>query len=140
VVDKTRWDVLVDGSVPFPVNATMGWELQPTDDPTQSVTFTWTVTKEYCNSAGNLQGGILAAFADAVLGAVTTPYFDADHYPALAQMNISFFRPAPAGMKLIATGRVVKKGRRIMFAEVEVTDSDGTLIAKATGTEIPAQA
>ena len=29
-------------------------------------------------------------------------------------------------------------GRRVLFAEAEITDPDGTLIAKASGTEIPA--
>ena len=135
---RTRWDALADGSAPFPVNETLGFELEPTDDPKSSVAFTWTVTEEYCNSAGNLQGGIMAAFADAVLGACTTPYFAEDHYPALAEMKISFLRPAPAGTKLRAEGRVLKAGRRIMFAEVEVTDHEGRLVAKVSGTEVPA--
>lgn len=135
---KTRWDALVDGSASFPVNDTMGFALEPTDAPEDGVAFTWTVPPEYCNSAGNLQGGILAAFADAVLGACTTPFFDAEHYPALAEMKISFFRPAPAGTKLRAEGKVLKRGRRLTFVEVDITDNEGRLIAKASGTELPA--
>lgn len=138
---RTRWDAIADGSVSTPANDRLGFELVPTDDPKTSVTYRWKVPEELCNSAGNCQGGILAAFADAALGAVTTPYFAEDLYPALAEMKITFLRPAPAGTELIATGRVLKPGRRVLFAEVEVTDANtGKLIAKVSGTEIPAQA
>ena len=136
---RTRWDAIAAGEVRFPVNETLGFELVPTDDPTESVSFTWEVSAQYCNSAGTLQGGMLAAFADAALGTVTTPHFSEDHYPALAEMKISIMRPAVAGDKLTATGRVLKAGRRVLFAEVEVADSSGKLIAKVSGTEVPAQ-
>jgi uncharacterized protein (TIGR00369 family) len=53
-------------------------------------------------------------------------------------MKISFLRPAPAGTELTGTGRMLKAGKRLMFAEVEITDADGKLIAKVSGTELPA--
>jgi acyl-coenzyme A thioesterase PaaI-like protein len=34
----------------------------------------------------------------------------------------------------------VKSGRRVLFAEAEVKDEEGRLIARASGTEIPAPA
>ncbi len=101
---------------------------------------TWVVAPEYCNSAGNLQGGILAALLDAVLGGATAVNLASDIYPALAEMKISFFHPAPAGATLTATGRVLKPGKRVHFAEAEVHDESGVLIAKASATEIPVPA
>ncbi|MGH2820182.1 MAG: PaaI family thioesterase, partial [Actinomycetota bacterium] len=98
------------------------------------------VPAELCNSAGNLQGGVLAAFADALLGAATSAHLPEDVYPALAEMKISIFRPARRGATLRGDGYVVKPGKRVLFAEAEVTDSDGNLIARASGTEIPAPA
>ena len=44
---------------------------------------------------------------------------------------------ARAGDELIAEGRVVRSGRRVSIAEMTVTNQDGKLIAKATGTTIP---
>lgn len=124
----------------LPVNEHMGFVLDPGGDPTEAVRFTWEVPERYCNSAGNLQGGVLAAFADALLGAATSAHLDTDTYPALAEMKLSVFRPAPSGTTLYGRGYVLKRGPRVLFAEAEVRDGDGRLIAKASGTEIPAQA
>jgi acyl-coenzyme A thioesterase PaaI-like protein len=52
-------------------------------------------------------------------------------------MKISIFRPAPAGTRLTGRGYVIKAGKRVLFAEAEITDPDGQPIAKASGTEIP---
>jgi len=54
-----------------------------------------------------------------------------------SQFNIHFVSPARAGDELIAEGRVVRSGRRVSIAEMTVTNQDGKLIAKATGTTIP---
>ncbi len=125
------------GDVRMPVNETLGFELDRSAD---GVAYDWTVPPEYCHGAGNLQGGMLAAFADAVLGSVAATELPEDQYPVLAEMKISILRPAPAGTLLVGDGYVLKRGQRVIFAEAEITDEDGTLIAKASGTEIPAKA
>ncbi len=81
---------------------------------------------------------MLAAFADSVLGGASALHLPPEQYPALVEMKISIFRPASAGTTLTGKGRVLKAGRRVLFAEAEITDESGTLIAKASGTEIPA--
>ncbi len=127
-----------DGDVRMPVNETLGFELDRSAD---GVAYDWTVPPEYCHGAGNLQGGMLAAFADAVLGALAASELPEDQYPVLAEMKISILRPAPAGANLRATGRVVKAGRRVLFTEAEITDtSTGKLVAKASGTALSAKA
>ena len=138
--ERTRLDAVIDGSVSLPANETMGFELEKHSNPRESITFGWTVPPEYCNTSGNAQGGILAAFADAALGAACAAYLPEDQYPALAEMKISIFRPASSGERLIATGRMVKPGRRVMFSEAEIKDADGRLIARASGTAVPAGA
>jgi uncharacterized protein (TIGR00369 family) len=135
--DRSRWDAMVDGSVSLPVNDAMGFTVVPTDDPNESISFTWKVPREYCNSVGNLQGGVLAAFADCLLGGATSAHLGDDHYPALAEMKLSIFRPASAGATLNGTGYVLKRGTRIIFVEAEIRDEHDALIAKASGTEIP---
>jgi uncharacterized protein (TIGR00369 family) len=135
---RTRWDAVREGIVKLPVNETLGFAIDHTGD---GVAFDWTVPPEYCHAEGNLQGGMLAAFADAVLGGVAATELPEDHYPLLAEMKISILRPAPAGAKLRATGRVVKAGRRVVFTEAEITNTDtGKLVAKASGTGLSAKA
>ncbi|MFN2389109.1 MAG: PaaI family thioesterase [Actinomycetota bacterium] len=139
--DPTRWDAVYrDGKVSSPVNDTLGFVPDEVDAPAAGVSFTWTVPPEYCNSAGNLQGGVLAAFADVLLGGAVAAQLPPDRYPALAEMKISILRPAPAGTTLTGTGRVLKKGSRVTFAEAEVHDDAGALIAKASATEIAVRA
>jgi uncharacterized protein (TIGR00369 family) len=135
---RTRWDAIADGSIAIPANDELGFERGDTDDPATEISLRWKVPRELCNSAGNLQGGILAAFADALLGGATSAHLPESEYPALAEMKISIFRPAVAGTTITGTGRVLKKGRRVLFAEAELFSQDGKLIAKASGTEIPA--
>ena len=140
MTEKTRLDAYLAGDFTIPANDAFGFERVDTDDPKQGMTFRWKVPRDYVNSAGNLQGGVLAAFVDAVLGATCAAHMPADHYPALAEMKISFLRPARAGTTITATGRVLKSGARLLFVEAEVTGEDGKLLAKVTGTEIPAPA
>jgi uncharacterized protein (TIGR00369 family) len=137
---RTRWEAVVDGTVTVPVNDAFGFVNETSGDATQGVTFSWKVPAEYGNSAGNVQGGILAVFADAVLGAATAAHLREDLYPALAEMKLSIFRPAAVHATLTGRGYVLKRGGRVVFAEAEITDDDGRLIAKASGTEIPAEA
>lgn len=137
---RSRWEAGHAGEFEIPASTTLGFVREPTADPTDHVALSWMVPKEYCNSAGNLQGGVLGAFVDALLGSACAAHLPEDHYPALAEMKISIFRPSPAGTKLRGTGRVIKKGKRVLFAEAEVVNADGELVAKASATELPAKA
>ncbi len=137
---RTRWEALVAGDFEIPVNNELGFEIQPVDDPRDGVVYKWKVPPELCNSAGNLQGGILAAFADSVLGGACAAHISEDLYPALAEMKISFLRPARSGTTITGSARVLKVGKRLLFVEGEVTGEDGELIAKVSGTEVPAPA
>ena len=135
---RTRWQAIRAGEITIPANDTFGFAIAPMASDTE-VVLSWTVPENLCNSAGTLQGGVMAAFADAVLGGAAALHLEEDHYPALAEMKISVVRPAPAGNVLTGTGRVLKAGRRVLFVVAEITDDDGRLIAKASATEIPAR-
>jgi uncharacterized protein (TIGR00369 family) len=137
---RTRWEAAAAGDVEIPVNDQLGFVAQEVDDPRAGVAFTWEVPSELCNSAGNLQGGVLAAFADAVLGSACAAHLDENDYPALAEMKISILRPAPAGSTITGRGKVLKAGKRVLFVEAEITAADGKLIATASGTELPTPA
>jgi uncharacterized protein (TIGR00369 family) len=136
---RTRWDELLAGDIKIPANDTLGFKMVPTDNPKQEIALSWTVPPELCNSAGTLQGGVMAAFIDALLGVAAAGHLPDDRFPALADMHLSLLRPAPAGMNLTGRGRILKAGRRVLFAEAEVFDDEGRLIARANGTEIPAE-
>ena len=92
------------------------------------------VLPEHQNFNGVTFGGITMAVADQAFGYAVNSM----RRPNVAsQFNIHFIAAARAGDELTAEGRVVRSGRRVSIAEMTVTNQDGKLIAKATGTTIP---
>jgi acyl-CoA thioesterase len=93
-----------------------------------------TVMPEYQNFNGMTFGGIIMALADQAFAYASNSMA----FPSIAsQFNLHFISGAKVGDELIAECRVLKSGRRVGISEMTVTDQDGKLIAKATGTTIP---
>jgi len=89
---------------------------------------------EHLNFVGTVHGGVIMTLADSAFGYA----LNALHFPTVAaQFNTNFLNPVNPGKGLVAECRVLKAGKRTVMAEISVSDEDGTLIAKATGTGIP---
>jgi len=91
---------------------------------------------EYQNFNGLIFGGIIMAVADQAFAYAT----NAMTYPnpsIASQFNIHFITSAAVNDELTAECRVIRSGRRVGISEMVVTNQDGKLIAKATGTTIP---
>ena len=89
---------------------------------------------EYQNSLGLIFGGIIMAVADQAFAYASNSLVR----PSLAsQFNTHFIASAQVNDELIAECKVLSSGRRVGISEVVVTNQDGKLIAKATGTTIP---
>jgi acyl-CoA thioesterase len=88
----------------------------------------------YQNFNGFIFGGIIMSLADQAFAYASNSMA----HPSLAsQFNIHFLAGAGVNDELIAEGRVVTSGRRAGVSEMTVTNQDGKLIARATGTTIP---
>jgi acyl-CoA thioesterase len=88
---------------------------------------------EHLNFNGMVFGGIVMAIADQAFAYATNSLVT----PSIAtQFNIHLISGAGVGDELTAECRVVKSGRRIGVSEMTVTNQDGKLIAKATGTTV----
>jgi acyl-CoA thioesterase len=95
---------------------------------------TMKLTEDYQNFHGLTFGGIIMALADQAFGYASNSLA----YPSVAsQFNTYFIASARAGDELTAECRVVKSGKRTGFSEVTITNLEGRLIAKASGTTIP---
>ena len=94
------------------------------------------VRPEYLNFNGLIFGGIIVAVADQAFAYATNSLIQ----PSIAsQFNIHFIAGPSVNDELIAECRVVKSGRRVGISEMTVTNQEGKLIAKATGTTIPVE-
>jgi uncharacterized protein (TIGR00369 family) len=77
-------------------------------------------------------GGIVSALAD-IAGAYAVVTVGGEDSGATIDLRIDFFKPARKG-DLLVTGRVVKTGRTICVADIEVRDAASALVAVARGT------
>ena len=88
---------------------------------------------EYRNFNGLIFGGIVMCAADQAFAYATNSL----RTPSIAsQFNIHLIGGAGVDDELIAECRVLKSGRRIGVSEMTVTNQDGKLIARATGTTV----
>jgi len=89
---------------------------------------------EYINFNNMVFGGIVMAVADQAFAYGTNSVITPN---VASQFNIHFVAGADVKDELIAECRVVRAGKRVCISEMTVTNQDGKLIAKATGTTIP---
>jgi acyl-CoA thioesterase len=114
-----------------PIAAFLGMKLAELSPGYARVTMK--LTPELLNFNGMVFGGIIMAIADQAFAYGTNSLVT----PSIAtQFNIHLISGASVGDELTAECRVVRSGRRIGVSEMTVTNQDGKLIAKATGTTV----
>ncbi len=133
---------MVDGrlgvqvQVPANCELTLGMRCVDKSVPGRTV-WTMRADERFANPAGILQGGFLGAMADSAMGAATITYTRAAGRRVLSsnvEMKTTFVAPARVGSVLECRAWVVTGGRRVAFAEAEIVDEAGRLVAKASST------
>ena len=89
---------------------------------------------EYINFNGMTFGGIVMAVADEAFAYASNSVITPN---VASQFNIHFIASAAVDDELTAECKVVKSGRRVCISEMTVTNQEGKLVARATGTTIP---
>ncbi|HEY1987897.1 MAG TPA: PaaI family thioesterase [Acidimicrobiales bacterium] len=93
--------------------------------------------ERFANPAGNIQGGFLGAMCDHAMGASAITFAAASGrkvFSSNVEMKTSFLAAGRVGAVLECTAEVVSGGKRIAFAEAEVTDDAGKVVARASST------
>lgn len=93
----------------------------------------FTVSDPHHNPTGTLHGGVLCYVADTAMGFAWSSEIKAGETFTTIEMKINFFRPVWAG-KLVADATVVRRGQTIGYAECDVRDEQGRLVAKSSST------
>lgn len=88
---------------------------------------------QHTNPMGTMHGGILCDIADAAMGIAFASTLGAGESFTTVELKINFLRPVRQAL-LRAEGRVVHRGRTIGYAECDVLDENGKLIAKSNST------
>jgi len=85
------------------------------------------------NADGIVHGGVLPAIADGAMGNALRTLHGSAAQVLTAEVHLHYLRPVSGGA-LVADGRVVRSGRRVSFAEVEIRDeANNRLVAKGNG-------
>lgn len=90
------------------------------------------VDERHENFHGVTHGGVAMTLLDMAMGGAVRRTLASGETCASININTDFVRPAPKG-RLVARGRVDRRGRTAAFASSELLDPEGKLVARATG-------
>ena len=88
------------------------------------------VTERLKQPQGVMHGGAIATLIDTAVALAIVGTTETDERFTTVNMSVNYLSPVREG-RVAAEARIVRKGRRIIVADCEVSDSDGKLIAKA---------
>jgi uncharacterized protein (TIGR00369 family) len=125
------FDNWVAGGDPERIAKAIG--LSMTASSRDHVVIEFTVGEHHYNPVGTLHGGVLCYLADTAMGFAWASGVAQDETFATVEMKINFFRPVWSG-KLIADSTVIRRGKTVGYAECEVKDEQGRLVAKSSST------
>lgn len=108
-----------------------GLEVLAADD--EGSRFRMAVGEGHLQAYGTAHGGALAGLLDAAMGLAALARVEADEGCATIEMKINFLAPVPPG-EVLAAGRIITLGRRIIVASADATLPDGRIAATALGT------
>jgi uncharacterized protein (TIGR00369 family) len=89
--------------------------------------------EHHLNLQGMLHGGVIATLADTATGLAVRSMVPADRRHATVQLDVHYLSPGRPG-RVTAVGTTVRVGATIAYAEADVTDGRGRLLARATAT------
>eukprot|EP00446_Apocalathium_sp_SHHI-4_P013235 CAMPEP_0177203890 /NCGR_PEP_ID=MMETSP0367-20130122/28053_1 /TAXON_ID=447022 ORGANISM="Scrippsiella hangoei-like, Strain SHHI-4" /NCGR_SAMPLE_ID=MMETSP0367 /ASSEMBLY_ACC=CAM_ASM_000362 /LENGTH=188 /DNA_ID=CAMNT_0018652545 /DNA_START=306 /DNA_END=872 /DNA_ORIENTATION=- len=93
-----------------------------------------TISEQLQNTYGTLHGGATSTLVD-VLGTMALLTKDPKRPGVSVEMSQTFLAPVPGGETVIATGFVVRYGRRLGFTEIRIVDNKGNLLATGRHTK-----
>ena len=120
-----------------PTSALLGMAVLAIDSAAGWVRLSFEPKPEFCNPAGNVQGGFVVAMLDDAAALAAIIKSGERIYVPTIELKTSFFAPAKAGQPLYAEGRCLKLGKRIAFMEADLTDAAGTLLARLSTSAVP---
>jgi len=97
------------------------------------VTASLRLDERHLNVQGLVHGGIVATLADVAMGLSVRTAVGPGRQHVTVDMGVHYLRPAPAG-RVRSSGRAIRVGSQIAYAEADVIDEQDRLLARATGT------
>jgi acyl-coenzyme A thioesterase PaaI-like protein len=88
----------------------------------------FTISENYEGWYGVVHGGIICTILDEAMAYTYFPEIKG----VTARAEFRFRQPAPVGVPMIVTGRLLKKTRKLLKTTAVITLDDGTVVAEGT--------
>jgi uncharacterized protein (TIGR00369 family) len=123
-----------DGRLPGPpIAAHFGFTIASVSEG--DAVFVATPDESHYNPIGMVHGGMAATLLDSAVGCAVHTTLPAGVGYSSIELKVNYLRPIHAGAgQLRAHGWVVKAGSRVAFAEADIRDAEGKILATASGT------
>lgn len=126
-------EALRDGRLPPPpIAALVG--MNPISVAAGDVVFSCRPDESVYNPIGVVHGGLVCILLDTVAACAVHSTLPLGVGYTSVEIKVSYLRPVRAGVELVAHGWVTKPGRRVAFAEADVRDAEGVVLATASST------
>jgi uncharacterized protein (TIGR00369 family) len=117
-----------------PVAQTLGFQILETGEGRCKARFP--VREEFKRSPGEVvQGGFLAAMLDSTMALAIITVLDPGQTHYSIELKANYFRPATEGW-LVAEAKVIRKGRRTVYAEATLSTEANQQVARASTTSL----
>ena len=124
----------LDGLPRPPCAELLGWEVVDARPADGWIRVRFEGRPQFCNPAGFIQGGFLAAMLDDTMGPAMFIFGEGRVFTPTIDLHVSFLSPARPG-PLYGEGQVVQAGKSIAFLEGRLMDLSGTLVARGTASD-----
>lgn len=109
----------------------LGMKITFTDNQAGILEATFEAQNSFTNRAGNIQGGIVTAMLDDLMGYALGITLPPEQFAPTANLNVSFLRPAKAGV-LHGNGQILKREGNVFHLAAKIYNANGELLASAT--------
>ena len=122
---------------PFPQNAysnasrLFAMDITAADTEKGVIEARFQATSQFTNTVGNIQGGILTAMLDDLMGYALGITLPTNQFAPTANLNVSFLRSAQAG-QLHGKGEILKQEGDLYYLAAKLYSETNDLLAAAT--------
>ena len=121
---------VIEGKIsPPPIAKLLGFKI--TEFCEGCTTIQMEISRDFFNPMNTLHGGIYCDLADAAMGFSFATTLEDDELFTTVDLRINYLKSVTKG-KLIASSKIIKRGRRLGYMECEIKNELGDLVAKAS--------
>jgi uncharacterized protein (TIGR00369 family) len=131
VYQKYIEDMIAGKVTPPPIAQLLGFKV--TDFCDGCTTVEMEATRKHWNPMNTLHGGVYCDLADIAMGFSFLTTLNKDELFTTVDLRINYLKPVSTG-KLIASSKIIKRGKRLGYVECEIVNDQGELVAKASST------